>query len=210
MVCMKLLMVSKMWLKVTSNMRKRASGAKSKRILHKFKTMGRRLKESGSHSKILSKDTELTKVIFIGNSDDPAALERGDYYEIMAVFPEQRERDGSYVCYAHIGQHSSACREYIEEGRLATPEEYRELESELSNVIGYNLDVIQDWDVLDIEYERFSSRKASPKRRRVLSRNSHVSSKAYPNSVKRLFRLAKKGGMSYGEVMEATKVLNSR
>ena len=35
------------------------------------------------------------------------------------------------LSYSHIGQHSGICQEYINESRLATEEEYKDLKEEL-------------------------------------------------------------------------------
>jgi hypothetical protein len=47
------------------------------------------------------------------------------------------------TCYSHIGQHSTASKEYIKESKPATYAQYQELLKELIN-IGYNPKVISD------------------------------------------------------------------
>lgn len=44
-------------------------------------------------------------------------------------------------CYAHIGQHSACCVDYVKECKKATVEQYTELKTELES-IGYKLNVI--------------------------------------------------------------------
>lgn len=54
--------------------------------------------------------------------------------DILAVFPEEIA-DGQFnlLCYAHIGQHSAASKEYLKGKKLATKEEYTPLLQELQS-----------------------------------------------------------------------------
>ncbi len=85
----------------------------------------------------MKKDTYKTKVKFVFHEENQ---------DLFAVFTEDSRIGADKVklfnSYAHIGQHSEACEEYIAECRNATPEEYKELFNELENQIGYNLEVI--------------------------------------------------------------------
>lgn len=63
--------------------------------------------------------------------------------EILAVFPEMQNGD-FIMCYAHLGQHSSAHKEYINELKPATREQYRELESELTELVGYEIEILNE------------------------------------------------------------------
>ena len=69
--------------------------------------------------------------------------------EILAVFVEENYYhydSSSKTCYAHIGQHSACNLDYVAiETVEATPEEYKDLADELTNSIGYNLDIQQDY-----------------------------------------------------------------
>jgi len=62
--------------------------------------------------------------------------------EIIAFFPETYEY-GDLMSYAHLGQHSSATIFYYHYTKKATKEEYQELYNELTNLVGYNLKVMQ-------------------------------------------------------------------
>lgn len=64
---------------------------------------------------------------------------------IVALFPElPHDIRGEYcMCYAHLGQHSSAQYEYVVSKTVpATPSEYRPLAQELQR-IGYHLKVVK-------------------------------------------------------------------
>lgn len=65
--------------------------------------------------------------------------------DLMAFFPQLKYGYNGYrndlkTCYSHIGQHSACAKEYEQECRPATPEEYKELKEELES-IGYVLKV---------------------------------------------------------------------
>lgn len=78
----------------------------------------------------------------------------------LAVFPEEyhgetyRGSDGRpYItAYAHSGQHSAACQTYCESLPDATPEQYAPLERELTNLIGYDLEILNE-ETLEKEEE---------------------------------------------------------
>ena len=59
--------------------------------------------------------------------------------EVIALFPEEYTNWEKTLIssYMHIGQHSGASPELIDELEEATKEEYRELLEELEHVIGY-------------------------------------------------------------------------
>lgn len=103
----------------------------------------------------MKKDTHKTTVQF--------RLEKGSKTDVFAFFPNEPEwteerlkriPDGSviggktkdelrqlFMCYAHVGQHSTCHTDYFMECEPATEEQYRDLKEELEN-IGYNLTVI--------------------------------------------------------------------
>jgi hypothetical protein len=64
--------------------------------------------------------------------------------DCFAYFPNERynniEKD-MFTGYAHIGQHTAIHREYANECKQATIEEYKDLQSELIS-IGYNLNIL--------------------------------------------------------------------
>lgn len=81
------------------------------------------------------------RVIFYREPINPDYLEGG---EILAVFPDQPYKpnfDATVVCYSSIGQHSGMCPEYLNNCKLATREEYKDLELELT-CLGYSLSVL--------------------------------------------------------------------
>lgn len=61
--------------------------------------------------------------------------------EVLAVFPEIEEKPKFVMCYACLGQHSSAHIDYVKGLKPATEEQYKELKNELET-IGYNLEIL--------------------------------------------------------------------
>ena len=84
----------------------------------------------------MKKDNHKTPVKFVYHEQ---------HDDLFAVFTEDKRTgtDGLklFNSYAHIGQHSDASEGYIKECRLATPEEYKDLATELES-IGYNLEIL--------------------------------------------------------------------
>ena len=78
-----------------------------------------------------------TKVIFYREPINPDYLEGG---EVLAVFPEDRNKD-NVTCYSSMGQHSGLSPMYLNSCKLATREEYKSLELELT-FLGYSLSVL--------------------------------------------------------------------
>ena len=71
-------------------------------------------------------------------------IEDGD---VLAVFPNtygtaDRDKD-TMVCYAHMGQHSTCTYDYANTLKTASESEYKELYDELSNYVGYDLNVLK-------------------------------------------------------------------
>ena len=85
-------------------------------------------------------DKQKTKVIFRKEKNEYT----GDW-DVVAFFPETYGEDGigKLTCYAHIGQHGTADIMYYFTTKKATPEEYKDLYNELTNLVGYNLRVMQ-------------------------------------------------------------------
>jgi hypothetical protein len=54
--------------------------------------------------------------------------------ELTAYFPTEECAPGRITCYAHVGQHGSACRSLLRKGRPAKPEEYGALLAELRGI----------------------------------------------------------------------------
>jgi hypothetical protein len=63
--------------------------------------------------------------------------------ELTALFPEEVPNNNRafILSYARIGQHSEASRSLLKCKR-ATPEQYRDLEEELTNHCGYTLEIV--------------------------------------------------------------------
>jgi len=63
---------------------------------------------------------------------------------IFALFPHDvADHKGSVTSYQHIGQHSSADYHHsIRTSKLAKPNEYKDLKTELES-IGYNLNIVK-------------------------------------------------------------------
>ena len=79
----------------------------------------------------MSNQSPLTKVWF-------RKFEEGD---VIAIFGEIINRDGSLGSYQHVGQHSKASPRLIDDLCPALPREYSALEKELEG-IGYNLEIM--------------------------------------------------------------------
>lgn len=61
--------------------------------------------------------------------------------ELCAYFPSLAwGRDYTITCYAHVGQHGGASPEWLSKGRLAKPEEYKDLLAELRDIYETNDD----------------------------------------------------------------------
>lgn len=80
-----------------------------------------------------------TKVLFLYNDKEN---------DLFAYFPEEHyyhkgheDYNEMFVCYAHVGQHSSCNKRYADDSRIATEEEYNDLKEELLS-IGYELEIL--------------------------------------------------------------------
>lgn len=65
--------------------------------------------------------------------------------EVLTIFPyEPADVSGRYTsCYAHLGQHSGCDYDYILSiSRPPTEKEYSNLYNELTNLVGYDLRII--------------------------------------------------------------------
>lgn len=60
-----------------------------------------------------------------------------DNLNALAIFPDQPEGEGFVSGYAHIGQHCTVSKAYIEEAREASYPEFYSLLNELTNDVGY-------------------------------------------------------------------------
>lgn len=80
------------------------------------------------------KTSKVTRVYFYIEPD-------GD---VLAVFPDELYKpdfDAQFVCYSHVGQHSGLDLQYLQQCKLASKDQYQDLEAELHS-IGYNLTVL--------------------------------------------------------------------
>lgn len=76
----------------------------------------------------------MEKVIFL--------IELDSEDDVFAFFPEIKETHDGWLCYAHIGQHSTCGYLYADACKRAKPEQYNDLKTELES-IGYNLEIIK-------------------------------------------------------------------
>jgi len=91
----------------------------------------------------MKKDKIKTKVLFLLEiSDEPGK------YDVFALFPEEHayhkdhpRHKTTFMCYAHIGQHSACSTDYYKNCPPATPEQYKDLKTELES-LGYNLEIL--------------------------------------------------------------------
>lgn len=67
-----------------------------------------------------------------------------DYEDVLAVFPEIDEGNNRCQCYRHVGQHGTTSFDYYKSLPKATKEQYMSLYNELTNQIGYNLNVMNE------------------------------------------------------------------
>lgn len=91
---------------------------------------------------------EPTNVQFYLATYDANESDEQPYKEVVAVFiDEEQESYGDinkcFSCYVNLGQHSVCSESFLREKcRKATTEEYQDLFNELTNSVGYNLNVL--------------------------------------------------------------------
>lgn len=93
----------------------------------------------------MQKDKEATTVIFRrfkpSKYKDSYSPNYAKDNAVIALFPYEIETKQGYVSsYMHVGQHSSASLDIIQDTVLAQPSEYADLQKELEG-IGYVLDI---------------------------------------------------------------------
>jgi hypothetical protein len=105
--------------------------------MKKTDSTGTKLVEPKVKSEVDETSEPLTKVLFLVNEKDPKNP------DLFAYFPEENydNKGNLKVGYSHVGQHGGVDPRYAKESRLATPEEYQNLKTELES-IGYNFDVL--------------------------------------------------------------------
>lgn len=83
----------------------------------------------------MEQDTNTTEVIFRKFKD-------GD---VIAFFPyEIADSKGNVMSYMHVGQHGAADYQgLVNDTKLATEDEYKDLFNELENSVGYKLKVVK-------------------------------------------------------------------
>ena len=62
--------------------------------------------------------------------------------EIYAAFPVNWDMKGNLTCYAHVGQHSSVSKGYIEESDTCACGEYEDLLKELKDIYEDDDDIL--------------------------------------------------------------------
>lgn len=88
-------------------------------------------------------DTEKTNVQFYIATYEALEDDEQPFTEVLAVFTDELGNSGNYSCYSAIGQHSICSQSFLAENcRKATETEYKELFNELTNSVGYNLNVL--------------------------------------------------------------------
>lgn len=115
------------------NQLKKAGAQKMDATGTKLKSPDEKKKDEGISEEV---NDDLTKTVFLIHPNAP---------EVFAYFPEENhDVQGRYKTgYAHTGQHSAIDPKYAEESRLATPEEYQDLKTELEGQ-GYELEVYNE------------------------------------------------------------------
>lgn len=89
----------------------------------------------------MKQDTQKTKVLFLMEQPDSDISAN-----VFAFFPEERYNtieNGTFTCYAHIGQHSACHIDYANKCLQATQEQYNDLKIELEG-LGYDLEVLNE------------------------------------------------------------------
>jgi len=92
-------------------------------------------------------DTEVTEVIF-------RKFKNGHVIALFPYIPDFLYTE--CMSYMHIGQHGTATLNLINCTKLCTEEEYKELYSELINLVGYKLRIIKkvSWRKYSNEYHK--------------------------------------------------------
>ena len=90
---------------------------------------------------------ETTNVKFYMATYEPYEADEQPTKEVVAVFVDEVQGvingERHFLSYAQIGQHSECSESFLREScRKATEKEYKELFNELTNLVGYNLNVL--------------------------------------------------------------------
>lgn len=83
-----------------------------------------------------------TKVIFKKVVYAPREADEQAPTEIVAIFVDDKEINGSYSCYTESTCHSSINEYFLNNSKDATYEEYIHLYNQLTNSVGYKLSVL--------------------------------------------------------------------
>lgn len=81
-----------------------------------------------------------TKVIFKIATFPPFEADEQPIKELIALFPDEEE-NGFILSYMNVGQHSQAHKDFLNSPD-AEFEQYKDLYFELTNLVGYDLDVL--------------------------------------------------------------------
>lgn len=84
-------------------------------------------------------DSEITDVKFYIHPEYPQ-----DVFGIFISEVLPYEDGNLFSGYQHIGQHGAYHIDFIKESRIAKKMEYTELANELTNLVGYNLNILNE------------------------------------------------------------------
>jgi len=92
-------------------------------------------------------DTEKTNVEFYVATYEANESDEQPYKEVIAVFVDEIEAvvngEKHFSSYAHLGQHCTCSQSFLRENcKKATEQEYKELFNELTNSVGYKLEIV--------------------------------------------------------------------
>lgn len=82
----------------------------------------------------------MTRVKFLIHPEDETRT-------VFALFTDLKEGTNTVLSYEHVGQHSQCSLEYADECYEAAPDKYEALHKELTNLVGYDLEVINEYNL---------------------------------------------------------------
>ena len=119
--------------------------------------------------------TDKTRVVFLictWRATDESEWET----DVLAVFPDHlgANSPNTMMAYDHVGQHFYVTEDYLKWKKLAKPEEYADLASELTNLFDYDLDIAQNNNERQTFMRTGYSRRIRQLRRVLEAARSHV------------------------------------
>lgn len=92
-----------------------------------------------------------TKVIFKIATFEPFEADEQPIKEVIALFPDEVDQNNFILSYMHVGQHSQAHKDFLNSPD-ADFSKYVDLYFELTNLVGYNLEVLNsDFDLFECQ-----------------------------------------------------------